>query len=190
MGTTLQESATPERDDHITPRWFLDRLAAELGRFRLDPCTNPSAEAHHNGVFECSLSLERGSDGLAGRWGGNVFVNPPYGDQIPVWVEKAISEARLGAADMIAMLLPARPDNQWWARCLECAHEIIHVTGRVRFILPGTLAPEGSPKFGSAVVVFRRGSRRRHGMALSAMDVHAEQNAAIKGWKTAGRAWS
>src|SRR5881394_1418054 len=57
-------------DTWLTPRYILD----QLGAFDLDPC---SAEQTPNWT-EAKLCLTKMEDGLALRWRGRVFMNPPF----------------------------------------------------------------------------------------------------------------
>ncbi len=45
-------------------------------------------------------------------WEGKVFINPPYGRSIGLWVRKAFEESARGA--LVVCLLPARTDTRWW----------------------------------------------------------------------------
>lgn len=77
------------------------------------------------------------------------WMNPPYGKELPKWVEKAASESALGA--IVVALLPARTDTRWWKDyVLPYATKIVFLTGRVKFV--------GAPSaiFPSAVVVFKK----------------------------------
>lgn len=84
--------------------------------------------------------------GLAVPWNlgkGLVYVNPPYGKEIPKWVHKMATEAAAGAE--IVALLPARTDTRWWHDHIGGA--LVHVDavafwkGRLRFIDPETGQP-------------------------------------------------
>lgn len=77
-----------------------DEIYFELNskyRFDFDPCpVNPSF------------------DGLSVEWGQSNFVNPPYGRELPKWVEKGFEEAKKGKT--IVLLIPARTDTKIWHR--------------------------------------------------------------------------
>ena len=73
-------------------------------------------------------------DGLSQGWTGICWMNPPYGQEIKKWVEKAWWEARKGEATVVC-LLPARTNTKYW-------HDYCF-KGEVRFI-------KGYPKFGNA----------------------------------------
>jgi hypothetical protein len=50
-------------------------------------------------------------DGLSLPWHGTVFVNPPYGRQLPAWIAKAHAEVEQGNARLVVALIPARTDT-------------------------------------------------------------------------------
>jgi phage N-6-adenine-methyltransferase len=133
---------TSARGDWATPRDLMARIIERWGPFDLDPAAsaeNAKAPAFYDGG-------ENG-DGLTDPWFGNVFLNPPYGRRIGDWTRKAVEEHdehhTLGAT----LLLPARPDTQWWKALWERADQVAFLVGRVTFVG----APSPAP-FPSAVV--------------------------------------
>ena len=127
-----------------TPQELFDLLHAEFG-FTLDPCATPENA-------KCPRYFTREQDGLAQSWAGErVFLNPPYGSEAPLWVEKAVTECRTAGALVVCLIVP-RTDTRWWHE--HCAHaaEIRLLKGRVRFRKPGN--PADRPQDPSAVVVF------------------------------------
>ena len=85
-----------------TPQWLFDELDAKY-HFTVDVCATPDNA-------KCEKYYTEAQDGLAQKWTGRVWCNPPYGRQIGKWVKKA-SEC---AADVVVMLLPARTDTAWF----------------------------------------------------------------------------
>lgn len=142
----VREHATPrlavhfssETDDWATPRDLFALLDEEFG-FGLDVCASAKNA-------KCESYFTRNDDGLAQRWQGVCWMNPPYGGEIAQWVEKAWRESRLGAT--VVCLVPARVDTGWWWDF--CRHgQIRFLRGRLKFGDADTGAP-----FPSAVVVF------------------------------------
>jgi site-specific DNA-methyltransferase (adenine-specific) len=78
MNQALLSSATVEWE---TPRDFFDALDAEFA-FTLDPCsTDENAK--------CAKHYTKADNGLAQDWTGErVWCNPPYGRDMPLWIEK------------------------------------------------------------------------------------------------------
>jgi hypothetical protein len=120
--------------DWQTPDAVYQKLHAEFN-FDFDPCPpNPQF------------------NGLAIEWGASNFVNPPYGRELPKWIEKGFKEHQKGKT--VVFLIPSRTDTKWWHRYCMKASEIRFIEGRLKF--KGAL---NSAPFPSAVVVF-------NGMAL------------------------
>jgi site-specific DNA-methyltransferase (adenine-specific) len=66
-------------------------------------------------------------------------MNPPYGREIPKWIEKAVRECWKGAT--IICLLPARPGSKWFGwlwnykthRPRKWVKEWRYLPGRIKF---------------------------------------------------------
>lgn len=127
-------------DEWSTPQDLFDEINSEF-KFNLDVCALPQSA-------KCERYFTPDDDGLKQEWSGIVWMNPPYGDVIGQWVEKAKYSAEKGAT--VVCLVPARVDtNWWWDNCRF---------GEIRF-LRGRLKFGGSPNsapFPSAVVIFGR----------------------------------
>ena len=78
-----------------------------------------------------------------------MFCNPPYGRELPKWVEKAYEESRKPKT-LVVMLIQARTDTRWFHDYIYGKAEIRFIRGRLRF----SGATENAP-FPSMVVVFR-----------------------------------
>ncbi len=138
MNTSVHfSSATAEWP---TPQDFFDKCNAEFGPFDLDVCaTSENAK--------CSRYFTKVDDGLSQIWGGRIWMNPPYGRTIGLWMQKAYESAQSGRA-IVVCLVPARTDTAWW-------HDYA-MKGRIRFIR-GRLKFGGhknTAPFPSALVVF------------------------------------
>lgn len=69
-----------------TPQELFNELNEEF-HFTLDP-----ASTHENA--KCEKHYTQEEDGLAQDWSGEtVFCNPPYGRELPLWIEKAAKSA-------------------------------------------------------------------------------------------------
>lgn len=142
-------------DDWSTPDDFFAKVVAEFGPFDLDPCaTAENAKAPKFYTAE--------QNGLARRWQGRVWCNPPYGRGIGEWVEKCAEhvwyyrenpdEKLIRNGSIAIMLLPARTDTKWWHDyVIPHAAEIRFIKGRLKFGGAKNSAP-----FPSALVIFRR----------------------------------
>ncbi|MFC7551151.1 DNA N-6-adenine-methyltransferase [Pseudoroseomonas wenyumeiae] len=72
-------------------------------------------------------------DSLRLPWYGSVFMNPPYGRELPRWVAKARTEAEAGRASVVFGLIPARTDTRWWHDYIAAVADIWMLRGRLAF---------------------------------------------------------
>lgn len=134
-----------DSDEWETPQSVFDALDKEFG-FTLDPC---ATDENH----KCKTYFTKEIDGLKQKWSGTVFMNPPYGRKIGIWIEKAFKESELDVT--VVCLLPARTDTKWFHKfCMK--GEIRFIKGRLHF---GN-SKQGAP-FPSMIVVFN-GTNKQH----------------------------
>lgn len=119
MGLSSHQSARMKSATWLTPPdWIL-----ALGPFDLDPCCPPSMPW----PTAAKMLTER-EDGMASKWVGRVWLNPPFGTQAAKWI-KRLADHGNGIA-----LVPARTEtamfyNEVWDR----AHAVCFVRGRPHF---------------------------------------------------------
>lgn len=142
MGKINAGLMTSASDDWGTPQAFFDELNEEFG-FTLDACASK-----RNAKCERFFSIEE--NGLEQTWTGTVWLNPPYGREIGLWLKKAVESWRGGAT--VVCLVPARTDTAWW-HDYAALGEVRFVRGRLRFV--SAEGEKSSAPFPSAVVVFR-----------------------------------
>jgi DNA N-6-adenine-methyltransferase Dam len=111
--------------DWRTPPEIIERTQQALGNIDLDPCSPeiPTVPATH--------TYTREHDGLRFDWCGKVYMNPPYGREIGVWVEKLTTEYRKGRTKEAIALVPARVDTEWFRMLRDFA--VCFVNGRLKF---------------------------------------------------------
>lgn len=129
-------------DMWATPQSFFNQLNEEFN-FNLDPCaTSENAK--------CDKFFTKEIDGLHQDWGGcRVFCNPPYGRELPLWVQKTYMESKKPNT-IVVMLIPARTDTRYFHEYIyHKAKEIRFLKGRLKFGKSKNSAP-----FPSMVVVF------------------------------------
>ncbi len=131
-----------------TPQDFFDKLDREF-HFVLDAAaTDKSAK--------CRMYYTPETDGLSQSWscGGAVFCNPPYGREIPKWVAKAYTEAKV-VNYPIVLLVPARTDTRYFHDYIYGKSEIRFIKGRLKFTDEKGNTSSAAP-FPSMVVVYNR----------------------------------
>ena len=83
---------------------------------------------------------------------GAVWLNPPYGRNVGLWVRRAFVESQ--SSDLcVVVLVMACTDTKWWSNWAWKAEEIRLVTGRIHFLDREGNRKAAAPK-GSAVLVF------------------------------------
>jgi site-specific DNA-methyltransferase (adenine-specific) len=140
-----EEKAYSSRtEEWATPQNLFDQLDKEF-KFTLDPCASKDN-------YKCKKYFTIRDDGLNQDWGGVVFMNPPYGRQIKLWVKKAYQESLKGV--VVVCLIPARTDTIYWHKYIfPFAKDIRFLKGRLKFVKDGKI---GDPApFPSAVVIFK-----------------------------------
>lgn len=83
-------------DTWETPEDLFDALNKQFG-FELDVCALPA-------TAKCKRYFTPQDDGLSQEWTGVCWMNPPYGDVIGKWVEKASSNS------FVMAVSPSPPD--------------------------------------------------------------------------------
>lgn len=132
-----------DRHDWSTPQDLFDDLDGEF-HFTLDVCATAA-------TAKCKRYFSPKDDGLAQDWTGVCWMNPPYGDEIPRWIQKAYEAAENGT--ITVCLVPARIDTRWWWDYCRYG-EVRFIRGRLRFG-----GGEFSAPLPSAVVIFGRSAK-------------------------------
>ncbi len=142
-----------ERDDWCTPEWVVDLVERVAGaRIALDPCCNRQSPLYGRSSNVCVLPH---SNGLAEDWtryGGMVYVNPPYGRALRTWLGRC---ADAGGRVPVVALVPSRTGAKWFQEyVLGRANAICYLRGRVTFVG----APAPAP-FDTALAIWSRADR-------------------------------
>ncbi len=145
MAAYRQRKRQPVYFKHGTVEWatppdLFAALDAEF-HFTLDVCATPANAT-------CARFYTRQQDALRQPWEGVCWCNPPYGPEIPRFIEKAARSAQQGAT--VVCLVPARTDTRWWHAWVLPAAEVRWLQGRLKFNGSATSAP-----FPSALAIFR-----------------------------------
>ena len=129
------------KDDWETPKDLFEKLNEEF-KFTLDPCCS-------NENKKCKKFYTKKENGLLKDWKGEtVYVNPPYGKELPKWVKKCYEEWLFNNTKIV-MLIPARTDTKYF-------HEFIYHKAKIRFI-KGRLKfsnSKNSAPFPSMIVIY------------------------------------
>jgi hypothetical protein len=129
-------------NDWLTPPSIIEAL----GKFDLDPCAHPGQTNR-----TADRMIAPPADGLAEKWTGRVWLNPPYGSELRRWI-KRLADRGNGIA-----LVPARTEvESWfWPFIWEAATSVLFIRGRLYFLRPdGRKA--GNAGHGSVLVAYGR----------------------------------
>jgi phage N-6-adenine-methyltransferase len=128
--------------DWETPPWLFGLLDS-IFEFKLDAAA--TAE-----TAKCSRFFNPDDDALVLAWTpGPAFLNPPYGDLILSFIQKA---AEQGRHETVVCLVPARTETEWFRIVWDKARYVAFLYRRVAFLKDGV--PEKSPTFPNAIAVF------------------------------------
>jgi phage N-6-adenine-methyltransferase len=117
-----------------TPQDLFNELNDEFN-FDLDACAR---EENHKVKFYFSdevlyqghHSLSRSA--LIHPWNGNIFINPPYGRTIKKFIKRAVEQVKIGNAEIVVALLPARTDTAWFHDYCK-KQDVTFLKGRLKF---------------------------------------------------------
>lgn len=125
-----------------TPQNLFDKLDEEF-HFTTDVCALSE-------TAKCEDYYTPEIDGLKQDWNGVCWMNPPYGRDIGVWLEKAYIDSEKNDSTVVC-LIPSRTDTKYWHDYCMKASEIRFIKGRLKFGEATNAAP-----FPSAIIIFKK----------------------------------
>ena len=138
----LQPIEAPNKNEWYTPRVYLHLAWQVMSTIDLDPAS--CAEA--NKVVGAAHYYTAEDDGLAQRWYGHVWLNPPYSPSPQAWVDRLCAEYRAGNVTEAILLVPPKTDTGWFSPAFD--YVICFTDHRISF----WGQPGSSNTFGSAFV--------------------------------------
>jgi hypothetical protein len=119
MNTSFEGKTETGKDEWLTP----PEIIKSLGEFDLDPCSpinRPWDTAKNHYTIQ--------DDGLLLPWNGRVWLNPPYGNKIDAWLQKAALHQNC------MVLIFAKTDTaSFHANVFNQADSILFIKGRLKF---------------------------------------------------------
>jgi len=118
-----------ERMDWQTPDNVLGLVRDVFdGVIHLDPCTTDENPTRAMYYYTTEM------DGMSRPWAyRTIFVNPPYGREIGMWIRRCNALYRADASGETIALVPARTDAGWWQGHAAYADRICFWRGRLVF---------------------------------------------------------
>jgi hypothetical protein len=159
-------------EDWCTPPEYVDVVKRIFGgTIDLDPASNPWSVVHPtteimlpkwaevvNGAPELVHRAGRGAiifaDGIRTPWGGDVFVNPVYGEGLDDFMDRAVRAAKGDEAANVVMLAPSKTSRRCWQRTVPKAQAVCFLEGRVSYLLPE--GERAGATFSSALILWTR----------------------------------
>jgi hypothetical protein len=135
-----------ERSENTTVEWLTPpELVIKLGKFDLDPCSPINAPFLH-----AKINYTISDDGLFKAWFGRVYLNPPYGRGMELWLEKLKNHG-----NGIALIFARTETKCFFEHIWNDADAILFVKGRIRFYkISGIQA--GTPGAPSVFIAYGR----------------------------------
>lgn len=113
-----------EKSKNTTVEWLTPpELVKKLGDFDLDPCTPINAPFRH-----AKVNFSVVDDGLSKDWFGRVYLNPPYGKGMELWIEKLKIHG-----NGICLIFARTETKCFFAHIWNDADAVLFVKGRIKF---------------------------------------------------------
>lgn len=113
-----------ERCENTKVEWLTPpNLVKMLGEFDLDPCCPINAPFLH-----ATNNFTANDDGLIQNWFGRVYLNPPYGRGMELWLEKLKFHG-----NGIALIFARTETKCFFQHIWNDADAVLFVKGRIKF---------------------------------------------------------
>ncbi len=89
--------------EHITPAHIIGKVIQLFGVIDLDPCSNDGNTPNVLATYH----FTEDDNGLLQSWNGRIYINPPYGRELPLWTDKGLKEYRSGNILEAIFLIPS-----------------------------------------------------------------------------------
>jgi phage N-6-adenine-methyltransferase len=137
-------------DEWFTRADIIEAARSVLGEIDLDPASCASA----NTVVRATRYFTKQDDGLAQRWAGRLWMNPPFSKgKITRFCDKVVESVRSADVSEAIVLVRSDTSTRWWTTLTRTAVAISFPEGRVAFWKPN-VETKGKSNFGTAVFYF------------------------------------
>jgi hypothetical protein len=131
-------NVTFDKAKNSTVEWLTPpEIVKKLGEFDLDPCTPINPPFTH-----AKENYSIIDDGLKREWFGRVYMNPPYGRGMELWLEKLKLHG-----NGIALIFARTETKCFFSHIWDDADALLFVKGRIKFynVLGEQKGSPGSP---------------------------------------------
>ena len=130
-----------------TPAIYIEAAKKVFGEIDLDPASSEDA----NETICAKQIYTIHDDGLAQRWQGKVWMNPPYSSKLlKLFCEKLVTHYLLNDVTEAIILVNNATETQWFNKLIEHANAVVFHKGRIRFNIQSK--PKGSPLQGQVFI--------------------------------------
>lgn len=139
-----------ETVEWYTPAIYIKSARDVMGDIDLDPATCAEAQA----TVKARQFFTKETDGLAQKWHGRVWLNPPYGREedggstVAKWVHKVVTAYLTHEIEQAVILINATADRAWFDELWP--FPVCFVGKRIKFYGPNNT--NGNPTVGNAFV--------------------------------------
>lgn len=137
-------------NEWYTPEPFLFAARAAMGSIDCDPASSEIA----NRTVKAGVFFTKEQDGLAQKWKGNVWLNPPYAQPlISQFSEAVCRKFKDREIKQAIILVNNATETEWFGRMAEVCSAIQFPSSRIKFIDRDGDAT-GAPLQGQALIYF------------------------------------
>jgi len=131
----------------FTPREYIEAARAVMGSIDVDPASCEAA----NATVKATEFFTKEKDGLAAKWHGNVWLNPPYAvELITKFVTVVVEKYAAAEIEQAIVLTNNSTETRWFQALLDACSAVCFPSSRIRFIDKNG-NPSSSPLQGQAV---------------------------------------
>lgn len=132
-------------NEWYTPVEYIEAARKAMGSIDIDPASSEIA----NKVVKAGTFYTAETNGLDKRWGGNIWMNPPYSsDLIGKFVDKLVEERE--NYNQAIVLVNNATETEWFNKIVSIASAACFPKGRVKFYMPD--GKTGAPLQGQAII--------------------------------------
>lgn len=118
-------------NEWATPSKYIESSRLVMGSIDLDPASNDYAQE----TVKATKYYSSDEDGLAKKWGGNIFLNPPYAARlIDKFVDKLHQD--IDSINQFILLTNNNTDTNWFLTAAVISDLICFTKGRINFHKP------------------------------------------------------
>jgi len=144
---TAHVSHNSGENEWYTPPKFIEAARKVMGGIDLDPASSEIA----NKNVKADKYFTKDDDGLNQKWGGNVWLNPPYAQPLMSQFAGKVVSSHKDITQAIVLVNNAT-ETLWFQSMARVCSAVCFPSSRIRFLKPE--GEQGSPLQGQAILYF------------------------------------